>query len=95
MVVESNSPSSADSTIGLSTKLTYGVGEFASEVPGSVLVFFFLFFLTNIAGLAGTVLLIGKVWDAINDPIIGWLSDRTQSRWGRRYPWTTNCSGHF
>jgi len=77
--------------INLSTKLGYGVGEFASEITGSVLVFFFLFFLTNVAGLnpglAGTVILVGKVWDAINDPIIGWLSDRTQSRWGRRYPW--------
>lgn len=56
-----------------------------------LLVFFFLFFLTNVAGLnaglAGTILLVGKIWDAVNDPIIGWLSDRTQSRWGRRYPW--------
>ncbi|PNW37949.1 UNVERIFIED_CONTAM: sugar transporter [Euhalothece sp. KZN 001] len=85
------SSSRQDSTINLSTKLAYGVGEFASEVTGSVLVFFFLFFLTNIAGLsaglAGTILLVGKVWDAINDPIIGWLSDHTRSRWGRRYPW--------
>jgi len=79
------------STINLSTKVAYGVGELASEVTGSVLVFFFLFFLTNVAGLnaglAGTILLVGKVWDAINDPIIGWLSDNTRSRWGRRYPW--------
>lgn len=91
MVTKSNSPSEKNSPIGLSTQFSYGVGEFASEVPGSVLVFFFLFFLTNVvglnAGLAGTVLLVGKVWDAINDPIIGWLSDRTNSRWGRRYPW--------
>jgi len=77
--------------INLSTKLAYGVGEFTSEVTGSILVFFFLFFLTNVAGLnaglAGTILLVGKIWDAVNDPIIGWLSDRTRSRWGRRYPW--------
>lgn len=83
--------SGQSSTINLPTKVAYGVGEFASEVTGSVLVFFFLFFLTNVAGLnaglAGTILLVGKVWDAINDPIIGWLSDNTRSRWGRRYPW--------
>jgi len=77
--------------INLSTKLAYGVGEFTSEITGSILVFFFLFFLTNVAGLnaglAGTILLVGKIWDAVNDPLIGWLSDQTQSRWGRRYPW--------
>ncbi|MEO0375992.1 MAG: MFS transporter [Cyanobacteria bacterium P01_A01_bin.17] len=77
--------------LNLKTKLTYGVGEMSNEVPGSILVFFLLFFLTNRAGLnpglAGSVLLVAKIWDAINDPLVGWLSDRTSSRWGRRYPW--------
>ncbi|HEY9835758.1 MAG TPA: MFS transporter, partial [Vampirovibrionales bacterium] len=53
--------------------------------------FTLLIFLTEVAGLdpglAGTVLMIGKVWDAINDPVIGMLSDRTRSRWGRRRSW--------
>lgn len=73
------------------TKLGYGVGELSKEVPGGILVFFLLFFFTDVVGLspslAGSVLLIGKVWDAVNDPLVGWLSDRTQSRWGRRFPW--------
>lgn len=75
----------------LQTKLGYGIGEMSSEVPGSILSFFVLFFLTNVAGLnpalAGATLLVGKVWDAVNDPLVGWLSDRTRSRLGRRYPW--------
>ncbi|MGK7942635.1 MAG: MFS transporter [Crocosphaera sp.] len=78
-------------TLNFSTKLTYGIGELSGSLPSNILVFFFLFFLTNIAGLnpgvAGVILMIGKTWDAINDPLIGWLSDRTRSRWGRRYPW--------
>jgi GPH family glycoside/pentoside/hexuronide:cation symporter len=78
-------------SLNTKTKLGYGIGEFSKEIPGSILVFFLLFFLTNVAGLnpglAGSVLLIGKTWDAINDPLVGWLSDRTQSRWGRRFPW--------
>lgn len=37
--------------------------------------------------LAGTVLLVGKIWDAINDPLVGRLSDRTQTRMGARRPW--------
>jgi GPH family glycoside/pentoside/hexuronide:cation symporter len=53
--------------------------------------FVFLIFLTNVAGLslgwAGTVLLVGRIWDAVNDPLVGVLSDRTRFRWGRRHTW--------
>lgn len=82
----------AQTPIDLGTKLAYGLGEWGGEVPGSLQVFYVLFFLTNVAGLspgtASSVLAIGKLWDAFNDPIVGWLSDRTRSaRWGRRYPW--------
>ncbi len=73
------------------TRIAYGAGELGPAMAGSTMIFFQLIFLTNVAGLnagyAGSVLLIGKVWDAINDPLIGWLSDRTRSRWGRRLPW--------
>ena len=76
--------------LNLKTKLSYGIGELAVEIPGNILVFFLLFFLTSVAGLnpalAGSVLLIGKLFDAINDPIIGLLSDRTRSPLGKRYP---------
>lgn len=73
------------------TKLFYGIGELTGSLPSNILIFFFLFFLTNVAGLnpglAGLMMLGGKMWDGINDPVIGWLSDHTRSRWGRRYPW--------
>jgi GPH family glycoside/pentoside/hexuronide:cation symporter len=73
------------------TKLAYGAGDFGPAITANILVFYLLFFLTDVAGipaaLAGSVLMIGKVFDAINDPIIGLLSDRTRSRWGRRLPW--------
>ncbi len=77
--------------LNFSTKLAYGIGELSGSLPSNILVFFFLFFLTDIAGLkpglAGIIVMIGKIWDAINDPLIGWLSDRTRSPFGRRYPW--------
>lgn len=77
--------------LSFQTKFTYGVGELGTAIPIGLSIFYLLFFLTEVVGLsptlAGTVLLLGRVWDAINDPVIGWLSDRTQSRWGRRYPW--------
>jgi GPH family glycoside/pentoside/hexuronide:cation symporter len=72
-------------------KLTYGAGELAAAVPASLSAFFILYFLTAVAGLppvlAGSVLLIGRLWDAVNDPLVGWLSDRTRSPLGRRFPW--------
>lgn len=77
--------------LSLSTKLAYGAGDMGAGITATILAFSLLIFLTNVAGLpsglAGTVLLIGKVWDAVNDPIVGVLSDRTRSRWGRRHSW--------
>lgn len=86
--------SSKDSQIEklkLTTKLAYGTGDLGPAITANILVFYLLFFLTDVAGLpaglAGLVLMIGKIADAINDPFIGVLSDRTQSKWGRRLPW--------
>ena len=77
--------------LSLLTKLAYGVGEMAPSMSGNIRAFFLLFFFTNVAGMSGTtagiVLLIGRIWDIVNDPLIGWLSDRTISRWGRRHSW--------
>jgi GPH family glycoside/pentoside/hexuronide:cation symporter len=65
-------------------------------ITANILVFFLLYFFTNVAGLpagmAGSILAIGKVADAINDPITGILSDRTRTRWGRRLPWMLEAS---
>ncbi len=68
-------------------------------MAGSTLIFFQLVFLTDVAGLppawAGSVLLLARVWDAVNDPLIGWLSDHTRSGWGRRLPWMTASAVPF
>jgi glycoside/pentoside/hexuronide:cation symporter, GPH family len=73
------------------TKLAYGAGDAGAAITANILIFYSLPFFTNVvglsAGLAGSILMIGKVSDAINDPIIGILSDRTKTRWGRRLPW--------
>ena len=73
-------------------KLAYAIGDFSNSVgPGTIVPFWYLFFLTDVARLnpaiAGLTVLIGGVWDAINDPLVGMLSDRTRSRWGRRRPY--------
>ncbi|WP_377478176.1 MAG: MFS transporter [Microcoleus anatoxicus] len=77
--------------LSFSTKLAYGAGDLGPAITANVLVFYLLLFFTSVAGLspgtASNILLIGKVWDAVNDPIVGVLSDRTSHPWGRRYPW--------
>ena len=89
-----NSVDRPDSMLGklsLSTKLAYGAGDLGPAITANILSVFLLIFFTSVAGLdpgiAGSILLIGKVWDAVNDPIVGMMSDRTRSRWGRRHPW--------
>ncbi|TAH70338.1 MAG: MFS transporter [Anaerolineaceae bacterium] len=56
-----------------------------------IISFFYLIFLTDYVkiqpALAGTVILISKVWDAVNDPLMGFITDNTRSRWGRRKPY--------
>lgn len=70
------------------TKLFYGVGDLGNAVVNSAIQFFLMKFYTDGAlvspALAGNALLIGKIWDAINDPLFGWFTDRTKSRFGKR-----------
>jgi GPH family glycoside/pentoside/hexuronide:cation symporter len=72
----------------LRLKLLYSTGDFSVSIPLAILMFFQLYFLTDVAGLrpdyAGWAVGLGKVWDAVNDPLFGLFSDRIRSRWGRR-----------
>ena len=84
--------SSLPTKLTFAEKLAYGAGDVGPAMTANLLTFYQLIFFTDVAGippgLAGSVLMIGKVWDAVNDPIVGVMSDRTQSKnWGRRYPW--------
>ncbi|HEM46929.1 MAG TPA: symporter, partial [Alphaproteobacteria bacterium] len=69
-------------------KLLYGVGDVGNAIVNSAIQFFLLAFYTDAAliaaGLAGTALWVAKLWDAVNDPLFGWMSDRTTSRFGKR-----------
>ncbi|MBD1837989.1 MFS transporter [Coleofasciculus sp. FACHB-501] len=88
-----HAPATPDSEkLKLSTKLAYGAGDVGAAITANIGVFYTAYFLTDVAGIAAGlatwILLIGKVWDAVNDPFVGVLSDRTNSpRWGRRLPW--------
>lgn len=75
----------------IKTRLGFGAGEMSSSIFFTITSFWLMNFLTDevrlSAALAGTALLIGKIWDAAIDPFIGQISDHTRSRWGRRRPY--------
>ena len=72
------------------TKVVYGSGDWGMASFGTLRQIFYAIFLTDVVGLnpflASFAALAGIIWDAINDPIVGILSDRVHTRWGRRRP---------
>jgi len=69
----------------------YGLGFFGLTSTWQALAGYFLFFYVDVLGLAVALAALVKaiyaIWDAVNDPLAGYLSDNTRSRWGRRRPW--------
>ncbi len=72
-------------------KIGYGLGDIYGGGSGVIVSFYYLYFLTDVVrispGLAGTVILISKVYDSLTDPFEGLIADRTRTRLGRRRPY--------
>jgi len=78
-----------DQKLSFGVKFRYGVADLGFALILAAMQFFLLFYYTDVVGinpaLAGMALLVGKLtWDALNDPLFGYWSDRTRSRFGRR-----------
>lgn len=81
----------APGRVPLGTKIAYGIGAMAYGIKENGYTTFLLLFYNQVVGLpagaVGTIIGIALIFDAMIDPVIGVLSDRTHTRWGRRHPW--------
>lgn len=72
-------------------QLGYGVGVYGIFLVWMMTAVTLMNFYTEVIGLtaaqAGAIFLFASLWDAITDPMMGWLNDRVQTRWGRYRPW--------
>lgn len=77
--------------VGLGSKLAYGFGSIAFGVKNNGFDYFLLFFYSQVMGVSASLvsmaLAIALAFDAISDPLIGFFSDNTRTRWGRRHPY--------
>ncbi|MEO7385884.1 MAG: MFS transporter [Gammaproteobacteria bacterium] len=71
--------------------LGWGIGSLGASTLHNGISFLALFYLSTVLGIdpgvAGSLILAAKIYDIATDPLMGWVSDRTRSRWGRRRPW--------
>jgi GPH family glycoside/pentoside/hexuronide:cation symporter len=81
----------AGKKLSVGQMLGFGICDLGGNLFFTALGFWCLVYLTDTVGLsaalAGLAIMIGKFWDAVSDPLMGFLSDRTRSRWGRRRPY--------
>lgn len=77
--------------LALKEKFGYGLGDTASNIVFQVVINFMLYFYTDVFGItaaaAGTLMLAVRMFDAITDPIMGGIADRTKTRWGSYRPY--------
>ncbi len=77
--------------LSLKEKIGYSLGDTASHFVWDMVGFWLLFFYTDVYGIsaaaAGTIMLVARFWDMAIDPVIGIVSDRTNTRWGKFRPY--------
>jgi GPH family glycoside/pentoside/hexuronide:cation symporter len=77
--------------LSVKEKAGYGFGDLASVLYWQTISLYLLYFYTDVFGItaaaAGTMILISRLWDGVNDPMMGIIADRTNTRWGKFRPY--------
>jgi GPH family glycoside/pentoside/hexuronide:cation symporter len=72
-------------------KIGYGLGDTASNIVFQVVINFLVYFYTDVYGISaaavGTLMLVVRMFDAVTDPVMGGIADRTETRWGKYRPY--------
>lgn len=75
----------------LKEKIGYGLGDMSSSMFWKIFSYYLPFFYSDVFGLSlgstAVLMLVTRVWDAVSDPMMGIVADRTSTRWGRYRPW--------
>jgi GPH family glycoside/pentoside/hexuronide:cation symporter len=82
---------SSGGKLSIREKVGYSFGDFASVLFWQTLSWHLIFFYTDVFGIsaaaAGTMILVSRMWDGVNDPLMGIIADRTHTRWGKFRPY--------
>ena len=89
--MEANNLNQVPNKVSFAKKIGYSIGGATDTLAYDFVAAFLLFFLTNFTGVspawAGAILTIGVIWNMFSDPIVGNLSDRTRTRFGKKRTW--------
>ena len=77
--------------LSIREKIGYSLGDSAANFYFQIYIVFLMYFYTDVFGItaaaAGTMILLTRLWDGINDPLMGIIADRTNTRWGKFRPY--------
>ncbi len=90
-MIDKENRMNVEDRLSFKEKFGYGLGDTASNLYFQMFINFLLFFYTDVFGIpaavAGILFMVSRFWDAVNDPLMGIIADRTNTKWGKFRPY--------